>query len=166
MLRAGNPEASMDGMKRSHHHSLPPLLGASLFLTLGCIEVNKTSDDGAALTDDSVAACAAAKTEDGCAAVVTPVTDRGEGCRWGEIKRAEFEGDACTLVAIGGECIFATYDEGGPGCMGFFRSNEDGGMDLVQVGCGDPADDAWTLCFGQELSSSAHAACECLNSAP
>lgn len=145
-------------------HGIVLALGACSLLAPGCLEADKKDASEGAASGDPITDCAEAKTEDACAAVITPITDRGEGCRWGEITRANVAGDACTLEVVGGECMFATFDEGGPGCSGFFRSNEDGEVDLVQLECGDPADDAWTLCFGQEASSPAHAACECLKS--
>lgn len=133
-----------------------------MLLTSGCLEVDKMGGSGVAPTNEPITECAEAKTEDACAAVITPITDRGEACQWAEVKRAKVNGDTCMLVEAGGECIFATSDEGGPGCFGFFRLKEDGEVDLVQLDCGDPADDAWTLCLGQEPSSPAYAPCECL----
>lgn len=119
-----------------------------MLFPLGCLEADKKDASEGAATGDPITDCAAAKTEEACAAVSTPITDRGEECQWGEVKRAISNGETCALEPVGGECIFATKDEGGPGCSGFFRLDEDGDVELVELGCGDPADDAWTLCFG------------------
>lgn len=115
-------------------------------------------------TGGTIVKCADAKTEAECAMATETEPDVGRGCRWGELRVATIPQDGmCSLEVIGGVCELATFDEGGPGCFGFFREGEGGVIELVEFGCGSPANEAWQACWNVPMDSPGFSPCACLN---
>lgn len=115
-------------------------------------------------TGGTITKCADAKTEAACKPTLETDPDTGRGCRWGELRVATFpQADMCTLEVVGGVCELATFDEGGPGCFGFFREAGGGVIELVAWECGTPAGDAWEWCWDAPMDSPGFLPCACLN---
>lgn len=115
-------------------------------------------------TAGTITKCADAKTEAACKPTLETDPDTGRGCRWGELRVASFpQADMCTLEVVGGVCELATFDEGGPGCFGFFREAGGGVIELVAWECGTPAGDAWEWCWDAPMDSPGFLPCACLN---
>lgn len=122
-----------------------------------------TTSGSSTTTGGGLATCADAETAAECAMAAETDPNLGAGCRWGEVRVAMFDDmGGCSLAAIGGTCELATFDEGGPGCFGFFRPGEDGAIELVEFGCGSPLADEWELCFDAAADTPEFAACACL----
>lgn len=87
----------------------------------------------------------------------------GAGCRWGRLQVARVFEEMCSLEEVGGVCVLADFNEGGPGCWGFFREGEGGAIELVSLDCGSPVDDSWQPCWQVPMDSPGFEACGCIN---
>lgn len=119
-------------------------------------------------TGSAIEKCADARTEAECmlATEVDPNSTEA-GCRWGEVRVAVFPKEGmCMLTVVGGVCQLATFDEGGPGCFGFFRETESGAVELVSFDCGSPVGGEWEPCWDVAMDSPGLMSCTCLNPEP
>ncbi|MBA3549065.1 MAG: hypothetical protein H0T76_21485 [Nannocystis sp.] len=69
-------------------------------------------------------------------------------CVWVDVYTATIDGTLCRTALARSTCMEANANEGGPGCSGFFKAEQNGAELLVGTGCGDPVSEpAWEFCF-------------------
>lgn len=98
-----------------------------------------TSSTGAPLgcIGADAAACAASTPENG-----------DNVCQWVDVYTAAVAGTVCRTELARSVCMETNGNEGGPGCSGFYKTEQEGVELLVGTGCGDPlSEPGWGLCF-------------------
>ncbi len=130
-----------------------------------------TSTDTASATDSMSASDSATATSTTTASTTsqpTSTTGPAEGCHgtdvtscsassplndenfcvWVDVFTAAIAGTVCRTELARSTCMEANANEGGPGCSGFFKEEQNGAELLLGTGCGDPVSEpAWALCF-------------------
>ena len=86
-----------------------------------------TSSSTGGSTGDAAAACAAASDAAACDAANEGKDAMDDRCQWLALSRLT---DACTIEAVGEECLLTNADEGGPGCAPSYRDNPDMSRDF------------------------------------
>ncbi|PCC68114.1 hypothetical protein [Nannocystis exedens] len=156
-----------DDRNHRHEHDLgaAPGTGTGTDTDTPATTTDPTTTDTPTTTSDAPTLCADAKTEAECMAATEVDEDLGLGCRWAEVLRfAPTDGaDGCGFEPAGGLCVLASFEEGGPGCAGFWREVGPGQIDFATWGCGTPEPDEWQRCFDVEMDSPGFPACLCMN---